>query len=236
MSVNLVTVHHEGAGAPTNDASGFAGGGYSCAIGTSRWERLRSVYVSYATLHFNHVSLDICLSGMRQPGLVDDHGNPIPAFPVTDNDIMLIHGAYMDFLGRGEVTTNPLVRPHRFSPGSSTVCPGDNTMARWSDVVNACRPSPIPPLEDTMQMASAVNKDGRGEEFLLNNGSISHKWRQPDGKWSPRVSFPGGPFAAVTAFANADGRLELVAADAQGNEQHCWQTAPGASWTNWQPL
>src|SRR6266404_1456091 len=108
--VDLVTIHHEGAGTPT-DVPRYAGGGYTYGIGASRWEHFRDVWVSYATLDFNHVSLDICLSGNRMISMV------------TDPDIQLIHGAFMDARQRGYVTANPTVRAHKNSPGSSTVCP-----------------------------------------------------------------------------------------------------------------
>jgi hypothetical protein len=88
------------------------------------------VWHSYATLRFNHVSLDICLSGNRMSSIV------------TDADVGLIRGAFMDARARGYVTADPVVVAHRDSPGSSTVCPGDLTMARWPVVAAACRDMP----------------------------------------------------------------------------------------------
>lgn len=142
MAVDLVTIHHEGAGAPSDVPRG-ADGGYTYWIGATRWERLRSVYTSYATLHFNHVSLDICLSGNRM-----DH-------PVTDADIALIHGAFMDAHAHGEVVDVPRVQAHRDNNGKyefrgslfSTVCPGDLTMARWPLAVAACRVATAPSVD-----------------------------------------------------------------------------------------
>lgn len=135
MPVDLVTVHHEGAGAPT-DTDRYSEGGYTYGIGLTRWLRFRTVASSYATLNFNHVSMDVCLSGNRMD------------YPVTDTDLDLMHGAFMDCYARGEVDAVPTVRAHKNSPGSSTVCPGDQTMARWSQVVECFRldaPTPTPP-------------------------------------------------------------------------------------------
>lgn len=129
------TQHHEGAGQPTDEPRG-AGGGYTYWIGTTRWIRLRDVASSFATLHYNHVSLDVCLSGDR-----DVH-------PVTDLDLLLIHRAYDDAHQRGEITASPQVLPHRWSPGSSTVCPGNLAMLRWNQVARcyiAVGPTPPPP-------------------------------------------------------------------------------------------
>lgn len=148
MPVDLVTIHHEGAGSPSDIARG-AGGGYTYWIGASRFEWLRSVATSYATLHFNHVSLDICLSGDRDVS------------PVTDADIALIHGAFMDAHARGEVTDAPKVQAHRDNNNKyyfngalfSTVCPGNLAMARWADIVAACRVAPAPPVIDWAALA-----------------------------------------------------------------------------------
>lgn len=132
--VALVTIHHEGDGTPTDEARG-ADGGYSAWIGATRYSLLRPPWVSWATLGFNHVSFDVCLSGNRM------------VVPVTDRDIGLIHAAFMDARAHDWVVPLPQVRDHHSSPGSRTVCPGRNTMARWNDVLGACRdvPNPHPP-------------------------------------------------------------------------------------------
>lgn len=133
--VSLVTIHHEGAGTPSDVTRG-ADGGYSIWIGAARYTMLRPPAVSFATLNFNHVSLDICLSGNRMTS------------PVTDGDITQIRNAVTEARGNGWVIDAPQVRAHRNSPGSSTVCPGDNAMARWGDIVAACTkstPRPPPP-------------------------------------------------------------------------------------------
>lgn len=154
MTVDLVTIHHEGAGTASNTARGAAGG-YTYWIGDTTWTRLRSVDTSFATLHFNHVSVDICLSGNR---MVE---------PVTDNDIALIHAAFMDAHTHGEVTDTPKVQAHRDNNGKyffrgslfSTVCPGDFTMGRWADVTAACRVAPAPPVLTPAQKVHLIALD-----------------------------------------------------------------------------
>lgn len=116
----LVYIHHEGAGGPSDVARG-ADGGYTYWIGATRFEWLRSADDSYATRSYNGASVDVCLSGDRHT-----------AYPVTDGDLSLIEGALRDARARGYVIERPDVRPHRET--SSTACPGDRTMSRWSEV------------------------------------------------------------------------------------------------------
>src|SRR5580765_2221655 len=154
--VGMVHIHHEGAGAPT-DSSRYSEGGYSYGIGLTRWTRFRSPRENWATLGWNHRDLTICLSGNRM-----DHD-------VTDTDIALIHGAFMDCFGRREVDPRPDVVAHRNSAGSSTACPGDRTMTKWAQVVNACRasaPAPEPPPKEDieMQVIAVTNPDAKGNE------------------------------------------------------------------------
>lgn len=173
--VDLVTVHHEGAGSPSDSARG-ADGGYSYWIGATTEQRLRSVATSFATLHYNHVSLDICLSGNRV-----DH-------PVTDNDIALVHAAFMDAHGRGEVSDNPIVHPHRFNNGRfyyrgnlfSTVCPGDLAMARFADLTAACSAKPVAPAVDPRVIESL-------EQIAQWKQSVT-KLPMVKGERSPRVA------------------------------------------------
>jgi hypothetical protein len=130
--VSLVTIHHEGGGAPAPPANigRVAHGGYTYGIGTTAWERFRDVWSSYATLNFNGVSLDIVLTGDRHTG-----------YPVTDLDIDLIRSAVADARARGYVVNAPTVRDHSQSPGSATACSGNNTRARWTEIVAACSAS-----------------------------------------------------------------------------------------------
>lgn len=148
MAVNIVTIHHEGAGTPSDDPRG-ASGGYTYWIGATKFEWLRSVYTSYATLAYNHVSLDICLSGNRMD--VD----------VTDADIALIRGAFMDCRARGEVVDQPRVQFHRDNNGLymfngslfSTVCPGDRAVAVRHQIEAACRFVPSAPEPSPAEIA-----------------------------------------------------------------------------------
>src|SRR5262245_27959858 len=161
LPVRLVTIHHEGAGDPPNLPRG-ASGGYTYWIGVTDWTWLRSVWDSYATKDFNHVSLDICLSGNRQ--FRDrDH----PGFLVSDADIHLIEGAVRDARQRGYVVDVPQVRAHRFSPGSTTVCPGTHTLDRWPAVEAACMK-----VETLMATAAAVQPNGTGYYVFSSTGKV----------------------------------------------------------------
>jgi hypothetical protein len=230
--VTLVTVHHEGAGAPCpmTQASRFGPGGYTYGICTDGWAHFRDVWQSYATLNFNHRSLDLCLSGNRMD------------YEVTAADIGTISSAVADARKRGYVVDQPMVRAHRDSPGSQTVCPGDLTMERWAAVVVACQaapapgPSPTPPEEADM-MASTVNADGRSEVFRLNGTTLEHKWIGPGNKWSAWVGLAGAPpLTDLTAWTNVDGRLEVAGTSTGGATGHMWQGSPGKDWSTWNPL
>lgn len=144
--VALATVHHEGAGAPTDEARGAAGG-YSAWIGPTRYTLLRPPSLSFATLHFNHVSFDVCFSGDRN------------VYPITDRELVLLRQAASDARSRGWVAAAPYVRPHRESPGSVTICPGnkcaypdpptfpDGDALAWVAIVTALHKEtpPMPP-------------------------------------------------------------------------------------------
>lgn len=164
--VSLVTIHHQGGGKPTDNSSGYSSGGYTYGIGASRWEHFRSVWDSYATLNFNGDSVDVCLSGAR--------GNVDPSYPVTDADIERIRGALMDARSRGYVVDTPTVRAHRDSPGSSTACPGDLTIARWADIVDACTAgSSAPPTQKGGGAVGGVSTpSGNGYYIADSTGAV----------------------------------------------------------------
>jgi hypothetical protein len=236
MAVDRCTIHHQGGGAPTDNSSGYSYGGYSYGIGKTKWERFRSPQDSWATLNYNHVSLDICLSGSR--------GNTDPAYPVTDNDIALIHGAFMDCYNRGEVVGSPQVVAHRNSPGSSTACPGDHTMARWDDVSNAVKtqPQPQPPKDDEMDLSNAINKDGRPTIFQVGgDGKLYNRTRAMDtvswGAWNDLSGGKSG-FVTVTAFVNpGDSRLVVWATMSDGKTlQRSQNSAGSAEWGSWSDM
>lgn len=162
--VSLVTIHHEGAGDPTNTARG-AEGGYTYWIGSTTFTHLRDVWSSFATWNFNHVSVDVCLSGNRM------------VWDVTEADVSLIEAALDDARARGYVVNAPQVRDHHSSPGSSTVCSGDQTRERWNQIVAACQsdgasPVPAPPTKRGGAMELQRTKTGRGYYVVGADGGI----------------------------------------------------------------
>lgn len=233
--VNLVTVHHEGAGAPTTAANcaRFSEGGYCCGLGTDGYNRFRSSWDNWATLNFNGQDWTPCLSGNRM-----DH-------PVTDNDIATLHNAFMDAYNRGEVTANPQVRAHRNSPGSSTACPGDLTMARWNDVAAACSattpiPPPTPePEDDVPDLTSAINHDGRPVVVQVGfDKRLYFKIRNSTGGgWSSWRDLSQGfeNFATCTAFVNPVNKaINVWVTMKDGKTFQTWQLEPDfASWSGW---
>jgi hypothetical protein len=163
--VTLVTIHHEGGGSPTDNVGRYSEGGYCYGIGITKFERWRAPADNWATLNFNGQDLTICLSGNRMD------------YAVTDDDIDLIHGAFMDSFGRGEVTGTPTVRDHQDSPGSATACSGDFTRGRWSDVVAACsstsapKPEPEPkPKGGAMDIVRTPS--GKGYYIVASDGGV----------------------------------------------------------------
>jgi hypothetical protein len=238
MTVDLVTIHHQGGGPPTDNSSGYSYGGYSYGIGATQWERFRSPADSFATLNYNHVSLDICLSGDRHTG-----------HTVTDSDIELIHGAFMDCFNRGEVVGSPLVRAHKNSPGSATACPGDHTMSVWDRIVQACsntdqpKPEPPPEEEDYMDLANALNHDGRRMVFQVGaDGNLYYKVKDATGGgWGNWRDLTSGfrNFETVTAWTNErQGEtpwVEVWVTMQDGKSFHRWQEgADRASWSDWE--
>lgn len=169
-AVDLVTVHHEGSGSPTDNPRG-AHGGYTYWIGASYWSWLRSVWDSYATLNFNGESVDICLSGNRHWISPEETG-----YAVTDKDIQMIQGACQDARSRGYLTDNPTVRDHHHSPGSNTVCPGSHTMDRWPEVVSACQKSggstKPPPTQAGGAMDLVRTPSGHGYYIVAADGGV----------------------------------------------------------------
>jgi len=113
------------------------------------------VWSSYATLNYNHVSLDLVLPGNRMD------------YEVTNHDITVIRQAVTDARARSYVTENPEVVAHRNSPGSSTVCPGDHTMRVWDQIVAACTsgpapaPSPSPPSTGGVLLTTVASPHSR---------------------------------------------------------------------------
>lgn len=161
--LSLVTIHHEGAGTPTDNAWRYGTQGYTYGVGPSGFTRFRSPYTSFATLHYNHVSVDICLSGNRMTS------------PVTDHDLAVLRQIYGDARARGDLGGDPTVRPHRAT--FLTLCPGDLTMQRWPSVVAAFRstppvtnPDPGPHVLKDDDMAAMIYPDRP-----LTNGPLKGK-------------------------------------------------------------
>jgi hypothetical protein len=162
--LTLVTVHHEGAGEPTDFARGAAGG-YTYWVGPNGFTHLRSAFASFATLHYNHVSVDVCLSGDRD------------VFSITNNDLIRLTAIAADARARGELTEGtPTVHPHRFS--FNTACPGNRTMDMWAKIV-ACfaahsdpQPAPAPSLP-TLRMGSS-GPNVKALQLQLNYATGTH--------------------------------------------------------------
>lgn len=177
-AVGIVTIHHEGGGAPTDEPRGSDDGGYTYWIGTSRWTWLRTVWDSWATIHHNGISLDLCLSGNRMD------------YPVSDAELEIIRSACADARGRGYVVTSPEVHPHK--DFFNTACPGSHTMERWGEVVAAvlagtsgssAPPTTTPkPLETELPHMSIIIYKGTPHTFWIaggaHTGELWHSWGQ----------------------------------------------------------
>jgi hypothetical protein len=198
--VDLVTVHHEGAGAPSDTARG-ADGGYTYWIGATAWEHLRTVWDSFGTLNYNGDSVDVCLSGNRM-----EH-------QVSDADVDLIGGAVADARARGYVVDAPTVRAHRDSPGSSTVCPGDRTMDVWPAIVDACMAggasSPAPTKGGAVEIVSTPS--GLGYWIAAADGGV---FAYGDARFYGSMGGEAlaAPVVGMSATPDGDGYW-LVAAD-----------------------
>jgi hypothetical protein len=159
--LSLVTIHHEGAGDPIEEARG-GDGGYTYWIGITKFTRLRSPFESFATLHFNHKSVDICLSGNRENA------------PVTDNDIVLIAQAVADARARGELTDKPTVRQHKET--FNTSCPGQHTVDRWDDILAQLRDDHFIDLtEDDVRLEIVIPDEPMTDgEFVGKRPAVVH--------------------------------------------------------------
>jgi hypothetical protein len=202
--VARVTIHHEGAGSPTDNPRGAAHG-YSYWIGATYWTRLRSPQESWATLNYNGVSLDICLSGNREN------------YPVTDRDVEMIRQVCADARNRDEVVDQPAVLAHKYSPGSQTVCPGEKTMDRWEEIVAVCRVPPAPVLamkvkpmyDPPLGPIAAVWKDtsGRVIAAVSPDGAV-YAWGCPyKGGMNGDPDFIGRRAAQIRAWKEGDPRV-----------------------------
>lgn len=150
MQVDEVTIHHEGAGSPTDNVSRFLDtDNYSAGVGITRVEVRRSPEQSFkSTEDFEHYfhAFQICLSGNRE------------VHEVTDNDLKLVAEACRQARANGWLTDDPRVRHH--GDNGSSECPGDNANERRGALWLACqKPLPIPPpppKPDTVQTGGVL--------------------------------------------------------------------------------
>lgn len=127
MASNRVTIHHEGAGSPSNNVARFLDTDkYSAGIGTTLYELRRSPADSFHTTGQGDVDcVQICLSGNR-----NDH-------VVTDNDVALIGACCNEARSRGWLTDQPEVFFHNDT--ASTACPGSHTAEVRDAITHACQ-------------------------------------------------------------------------------------------------
>lgn len=98
------------------------------------------------------------------------------------------------------------------------------------------------PESNTVSVAR--NADGRLEMFGVNthmpdgSNNVFHAWQtSPGGSWQGWAAIPGY-LTSIAAATNADGRIEVVGAnahqpDGSSNVYHAWQLSPGGSWSGW---
>lgn len=150
MQVDEVTIHHEGAGSPTDNVARFLDtDNYSAGVGITLAVVRRSPADSFvSTEDFEHYfhAFQICLSGNRE------------VHAVTDNDIKLVAQACAKARSNGWLTDNPRVRHH--GDNGSSACPGDHANERRGDLWLACqKPLAIPPpapKPDTIQTGGVL--------------------------------------------------------------------------------
>lgn len=111
---DLGSVHHQGAGVPSDVDGDMQSKGYCIKIGLDRYVLWRPPTEAFATYRFNHRSLDVVFSGDRN------------VWPITTKDLTLLRRAVSDARGRGWIVPAPYVRPHRETPMNVTICPGNN--------------------------------------------------------------------------------------------------------------
>lgn len=135
MSVNEVFIHHEGAGAPSDNTGRIAAAGYTAGIGVSKWQQFRVPTQDFSTYHHNHISAGICLTGNR-----DYYG-------ITSWDYQALTVILHELVRVGQVSHTASVQPHRAV--FQTDCPGIDTVAAWGPIHDSCikglnGPAPTP--------------------------------------------------------------------------------------------
>ena len=142
--VGRVTIHHEGAGAPTENVGRFLDAeDYSIGIGHATFRVARSPSESFITNgQGGKRSLQVCLSGDRR------------FHAVTDSDIELVGQAVAEARARGWVSDAPEVFVH--GDTDATECPGTHVHERRDDLEAACHASS--PLHLTASAAPVAPK------------------------------------------------------------------------------
>lgn len=169
MKATWVTIHHEGAGAPTDRVSRFLNTDkYSAGIGITRYELWRSPESSFITTGQKGHCLQICLSGNRM------------VHAVSDTDILLIGNCCDEARVKGWLVDQPDVKHH--GDNHKSLCPGKSTNARRSEIKAACQipipvTSPLPPLEGdddvpTGAQMMAVTPSGGGYWIVGSDGGV----------------------------------------------------------------
>ena len=167
MKADWVTIHHEGAGSPTDNVARFLNtDDYSAGIGVSLYELRRSPEDSFITTNQPGHCLQICLSGNRS------------VHALTDADLGLIAQCCDDARARGWLVDNPDVLHH--GDNGKSECPGANTNARRSDVHEACQGiyqsrGDVPEGDDDVPTGAqqmAVTPSGGGYYVVGSDGGV----------------------------------------------------------------
>jgi hypothetical protein len=186
LPVTQIKIHHEGAGAPTDNVDRFAKGGYTVGVGQTLYRLFRSPDQDYSTLNLNYVVAGICFSGQRQDNVPDS-----PAYNVTDQEITLVKLACQEMRALGWILPGIIqVTPHDNLDGSATSCPGTRVYDRWDEIVAACEasvpPDPTPtPSEVLLTTVAQPGRTKNGRQgtarpcppfgcVLLENGASLH--------------------------------------------------------------
>ena len=110
--------------------------------------------------------------------------------------------------------------------------PGNNTWSQWSNVSD-------PQTAQSSPVARA-NLNGALEVFAIDTNGYACTSAQPypnpggSGPWTAWQPVGGSPVIGNLGLGiNADGRLEILARNAQGIMQNCWQNMPDGAWSNW---
>jgi len=112
-------------------------------------------------------------------------------------------------------------------------------------------PGPNWPVEEFMRRLNGASKKGKGKKmfdfvlakdekvvlFGIGFGCVAHRWQgAPNGGFGPWTPLHDGqpfPVTELTATRNADGRLDLMAWDDNGNVCYRTQATVGGSWRPW---